>query len=229
MKLKIGHTSKSRYNTAAELVQKYRSWHLKFAWFPTVVGVGDTRWLEYVAVRYPKACVMYTMDQVPYASKGRLVQHRSIEAHRQAVEEEAAVAEELKETNVEAKAANMYRRALQWLADGDVGDVGESSKAICYHMIGLNSSGAYPHDVSDFGRCARLLKQFPEWRSRLKEMAIYSPHWTLLAECWDTLTEMMEKEVGIDWSKGRHAPETYRAILNVHKEAERVAAMGEQP
>lgn len=105
--------------------------------------------------------------------------------------------------------ASIERRALLWLAGGDSG---MSSKAICYHMLGMKSDGSFPLDPSDLGRCLRLLELFPEWKPRIGEMARYSPYWAALVERWDELAEMMADEVGIDWSKGKRAPRTYAAM-----------------
>ena len=105
---------------------------------------------------------------------------------------------------------SIARRALLWLAGGDSG---MSSKAICYHMLGMKSDGSFlPLDPSDLGRCLRLLELFPEWKPRMGEMARYSAQWAALVERWDELAEMMADEVGIDWSKGKRAPRTYAAM-----------------
>ena len=105
---------------------------------------------------------------------------------------------------------SIARRALLWLAGGDSG---MSSKAICYHMLGIKSDGSFlPLDPSDLGRCLRLLELFPEWKPRMGEMARYSAQWAALVERWDELAEMMADEVGIDWSKGKGAQRTYAAM-----------------
>lgn len=101
------------------------------------------------------------------------------------------------------------RRALLWLAGNDCG---MSSQAICHHMLGLPSDGSYPHDPSDLGRCLRMLELFPEWKPRMPEMATYSPEWAALAARWDELAAMMDAEVGINWTKGKRAPETFKAM-----------------
>jgi hypothetical protein len=116
------------------------------------------------------------------------------------------------------------RRALRWLAGGDSG---ASSKAICYHMLGMKSDGSFPWDPSDLGRCLRLLELFPEWKPRIREMARYSPQWAALVARWDELAEMMADEVGIDWSKGRRAPRTYDAMKDAIDQACRKGGCGE--
>jgi hypothetical protein len=103
------------------------------------------------------------------------------------------------------------RRAIIWMM-GD--DAGLSSQAIALHMIGVEPAAtrwgaATPSDPPDLGRCLRLLEQFPEWKPRLGEMSKYR-QWALILPRWDEAAAMMAEEVGIDWSKGRSAPETYR-------------------
>ena len=101
-------------------------------------------------------------------------------------------------------------RAIAWITSQDTGT---SSKAIWSHMMGCAPSNlSHPYDPSDLGRCLRLLEKVPEWKPRISEMAKYSPGWAGLAKQWDSLSEKMDDEVGIDWSKGKGAPETYRSI-----------------
>lgn len=76
------------------------------------------------------------------------------------------------------------RRALEWIF---YGDTGSSSKELMRHMLGVATDGdSIPPDSSDFGRCWRLLAEFPEWRSRIGEMAVY-PEWAPLVPAWDEL------------------------------------------
>jgi hypothetical protein len=55
--------------------------------------------------------------------------------------------------------------------------------------------GSVPADPSDFGRCYRLLKHFPEWRLRLLEVVARYPEWCALVREWDALTELYEEEI----------------------------------
>jgi hypothetical protein len=85
----------------------------------------------------------------------------------------------------------------QWIRGPDTG---LSSKTIWAVMMGnvdvLGSSGPRePVDPSDFGRCYRLLKAFPEWRPRLGEVAAKYPRWAELVEAWDELSKLYEEEV----------------------------------
>lgn len=108
-------------------------------------------------------------------------------------------------------------RARQWIVSDDVGT---SSKAIWARMMGVGARhgcDSYPHDPADLGRCLRLLGLIPEWKPRIGEMAQSSIHWARLCSRWTDLEICMDREVGIDWSKGRRAPVTYdfmRAILD---------------
>lgn len=96
-------------------------------------------------------------------------------------------------------------------------DSGASSKAIWAHMMGTTPSygWSHPHDPSDFGRCVRLLKLIPEWRTRLHEMSARSHAWKALVDNWSLIEAAMSDEVGIDWSKGRNAPATYDLMKRV--------------
>lgn len=100
--------------------------------------------------------------------------------------------------------------ALNWLF-GD--DTGLSSRAICSHMLGLDfSSGSYPSDPSDLGRCLRLLQLIPDWKARINEMSIYGTGWSGLVKKWEQISESMLDEAGINWEKARSAPITYNLM-----------------
>lgn len=86
--------------------------------------------------------------------------------------------------------------AHEWLF---AGDTGLSSECIWRHMMGVpepkRHADAYPLDPSDFGRCYRLLNQFPEWRARLPEMASHGPVWAALVTSWDSIQSAYESAV----------------------------------
>lgn len=98
-------------------------------------------------------------------------------------------------------------------------DCGASSEAIAMHMMAGWCDGSYPYDPSDLGRCLRLLKQFPEWKPRMREMAAYGPAWAAYVSRWDDMAACMDAEVGIDWSKGRRAHKTYDLMHELVGEA----------
>lgn len=49
------------------IVGRIRNWHAKFAWLPVRVGDNDCRWLEFVEVRYPRACLISKYGQILYS------------------------------------------------------------------------------------------------------------------------------------------------------------------
>lgn len=79
----------------------------------------------------------------------------------------------------------------EWLMSDDTGT---SSKTILSVMT--NTSGHYlgspPADNDDFGRCYRLLLVFPQWRSRLQEVADRFPAWGPMVKAWEELETLWE-------------------------------------
>jgi len=57
------------------------------------------------------------------------------------------------------------------------------------------SNGAIPYDGGDFERCQRLLRLFPEWRSRLDKVAKDNPNtdWPVIISNWDKIEASEEK------------------------------------
>ncbi len=108
--------------------------------------------------------------------------------------------------------ADTNARLVAWLSSGDTG---VSSHAIAAHMSGDDKprlGWGYPSDPDDLGRCLRLLELFPEWKSRVGEMATRGPGWAGLAARWDEIAKSMADEVGIAWEKGKFAPKTYHLM-----------------
>lgn len=87
-----------------------------------------------------------------------------------------------------------YERAVAWLAGSDTGI---SSKTIWSVMTGfpVDVRPTIPLDPSDFGRCYRLLQEFPGWRERMPEVAAKHEHWKPMVDAWDELTALYEEEV----------------------------------
>lgn len=83
-----------------------------------------------------------------------------------------------------------------WLTNGDTGT---SSLTIWHVMMRRQLSANFwpgvPLDPSDFGRCYRLLKVMPSWRSRLNEVAEEFPKWRPLVDAWDELTALYERDL----------------------------------
>lgn len=95
-------------------------------------------------------------------------------------------------------------------------DTGLSSRAIAAKMAGADMNQVDmpcpPSDPSDLGRCLRLLELFPEWKPRMGEMASVSESWARILPHWDEVVRSMEREVGLDWSKGTCAPATFKLM-----------------
>lgn len=105
---------------------------------------------------------------------------------------------------------------IEWLLRDDTGI---SSKTICAVMTGSEMGGSFdpdvPHDPSDFGRCYRLLQNFPEWKARLPEVAIAYPMWGPMVAAWDELTSMYEEE---KQNKSGKAPKMYERMRSLVEE-----------
>lgn len=106
------------------------------------------------------------------------------------------------------------QRAMNWLLGWDTG---ASSKTILAVMLGADKHDGmdYPSDPADAGRCFRLLEIVPEWKARLHEMRGCGPCWVALIDKWGDIRSTMDAEVGIDWSKGRAAPLTYKLMKSI--------------
>lgn len=90
---------------------------------------------------------------------------------------------------------------IKWLLSGDTG---VSSEAIAAHMTGNDVArrwGDHPRDNGDFGRCYRLLKTVPEFRSRIGEMAGRSEQLAVLVAHWDELERLYETDADICYKR----------------------------
>lgn len=81
----------------------------------------------------------------------------------------------------------------EWLANGERGI---SSETIVQHLTGRVQRHwrSEPHDLGDFRRCERLLRQVPLLRLALPGMADLSPAWAALVERWDEIVALCEEE-----------------------------------
>jgi len=91
----------------------------------------------------------------------------------------------------------MKDNPLNWILSGDTGI---SSKAIWCVMMGMRYDEQWRHDnrpsdPSDFGRCYRLLKRYPEWRKRLNEVAVVFPKWKSMVEAWPKMERLYERDL----------------------------------
>lgn len=84
---------------------------------------------------------------------------------------------------------------LKWML---AGDTGVSSETIVRIAVGVKpAKGDYfdaPYDPSDFGRCYRLLKQFPELKKKMHVVAKKCKAFAPLVAHWDELTALWEEE-----------------------------------
>lgn len=99
-------------------------------------------------------------------------------------------------------------QAMAWLHNGDTGI---SSETIWSVMTGrqVKRTGV-PQDPADFGRCYRLLKVMPSWRSRMSEVATAYPGWAPLVAVWDELTALYEEEMHLP-----QAPKLYARMKDL--------------
>ena len=94
-------------------------------------------------------------------------------------------------------------------------DTGASSKAILVAALGGTPAYGwdYPYDVSDFGRCVRLLRKLPELRdpafARLRREG--GPIWRELIKQWGKIESMFEEEERSSVNRRFH--KTYEMIL----------------
>lgn len=91
-------------------------------------------------------------------------------------------------------------------------DRGRSSETLWNHFTGRHEPNpCMPSDPSDFGRCHRLLRAFPEWRVRLQEVGHRYPGWGPVVRAWRELEVLFEGEVPnfMEWNAIGVAPKTY--------------------
>lgn len=116
-----------------------------------------------------------------------------------------------------SKADFLTDRYIDWLQSGDTGT---SSEAIFEVMTGKHGKYAgsddnWPHDVSDLGRCVRLLDRFPDWRGRMNEVIKRFPGWGPLVSIWPELEAVYQEEIKNN-ERGM-ARKTYAMISSLHE------------
>lgn len=77
-------------------------------------------------------------------------------------------------------------------------DTGTSSLLIWHTLTGIKDPSRYtsedtPCDVSDFGRCYRLLQLMPEWEDKLELVAEKYPNWRKLVTHWKDVKNAYER------------------------------------
>lgn len=78
-----------------------------------------------------------------------------------------------------------------------------------------------PRDPSDFGRCYRLLEQFPDWKPRLPKVADRFPFWGPYIREWDSLTAMYDAGLASD---SGHAEKLYLRLQELEAESRALQA-----
>jgi hypothetical protein len=73
---------------------------------------------------------------------------------------------------------------------------GSSSRTIFLVMMDLPRKDVtdHPWDVDDWERNRALLICYPEWKSRLKEMADISEYWEVLVNNWETIEDKYNQD-----------------------------------
>lgn len=109
----------------------------------------------------------------------------------------------------------MKASPLKWILGNDTGISSKTIWAVMMRETDVDVPFGFdvPHDPSDFGRCYRLLNLFPEWKSRLNEMATAFPAWGPMVREWDKMTALYEKEL----PTGK-APELYELMHRLREE-----------
>lgn len=114
--------------------------------------------------------------------------------------------------------------AVEWLMSGERG---LSSRAIFDWLLSRRMDrqwgAAYPVDPDDFRRCELLLREVPELRPRLSEMADLRPEWAALVEHWGEIVALMEEEAPLAFERGARlsvrCPRAYRLMSEIERKA----------
>lgn len=101
-----------------------------------------------------------------------------------------------------------------WLASDDVG---MSSKFMAGVLSGrFTCENRHPLDPSDLGRCLRMLDACPELKPHVGRMAEHGPVWASLADEWDDLTALYQRELA-----SGSAPQCYARMREIIERAEK--------
>lgn len=101
---------------------------------------------------------------------------------------------------------------MRWMVSDDTGI---SSKNIARACIGEEPSDRcfHPLDISDLGRCLRLVKAVPEAREGIRKLGQRDRVWRALDAAWEEIEAAADAEGDIrhvksDWGQGKRYPET---------------------
>lgn len=115
--------------------------------------------------------------------------------------------------HLRCKEGNYFGKPAQTPEEWATGrDCGTSSLTIYSAITGMPSHHRtydVPHDPDDFGRCYRLLKLFPAWRTQMGKTVKLCPKWKPFVAAWDELTALYELEVP---NHSGSAPKLYARI-----------------
>lgn len=133
------------------------------------------------------------MAVTEYSPKGELIAY---EGNIRAVDCPGCLLDEVIELRMQVNGFGDGPEA-RWFA---AGQTGTSSTTIWSVMTGHPVECTdVPHDPDDFGRCVRLLDEFPRWRGRMKRVSDKYPAWMGLVGAWDELDALYraEKRMGL--------------------------------
>ena len=105
---------------------------------------------------------------------------------------------------------------VAWMFDDDTGSSSKNIAGVALGIKPVEAASFAPLDPADFGRCARLIQRAPGVRdAAFPALRETHANWKKMIDRWDEIHSCMEAEVGIDWSKGRRAQETYTLMQEV--------------
>jgi len=104
----------------------------------------------------------------------------------------------------------MKDKILQWFISGRVG---LSSKAMASAIAEIECDKKnHPLDPDDLNRCLLFLSNVPEARAYLNKVSVLSEYWEVLIKRFDEVEKCFINEAGLNWSKAKSAPKTYKLM-----------------
>ena len=83
----------------------------------------------------------------------------------------------------------MDTRYLKWTTSDDTGI--SSITLLCLLLdLPQPSHWGVPGDVSDFGRCYRMISLFPELKEKFPQLAESNPYWRPFIDCWEQMSRL---------------------------------------
>lgn len=85
---------------------------------------------------------------------------------------------------------------MEWLASRDTGI---SSKTMFAAITGIPTGECdVPHDISDVGRCVRMLRKLPDLRPQIEKVMIQHKQWMPYIDCWKELERRYDECVAFE-------------------------------